>query len=115
MNSHRFSALVGGLTVALVSLSTVLGQSPIAPPQTHRFIASSYYNTFSRMHPVLGRVRPGDTVATETLDSSGRDKDGQSRGQSGNPLTGPFYVEGAAPGDTLVVRFTRVRLNRKWG
>jgi acetamidase/formamidase len=30
----------------------------------------------------------------------------------GNPLTGPFYVEGAMPGDTLVVRFSRIRLNR---
>jgi acetamidase/formamidase len=32
----------------------------------------------------------------------------------GNPETGPFYVESAAPGDTLVVHFTRVRLNRDW-
>jgi acetamidase/formamidase len=30
----------------------------------------------------------------------------------GNPLTGPFYIENAWPGDTLVVRFTRIRLNR---
>jgi amidase len=37
------------------------------------------------------------------------------RGQTGNPLTGPFYVEGAEPGDTLAVRFTKVRLNRNWG
>jgi acetamidase/formamidase len=27
-------------------------------------------------------------------------------------LTGPFYVEGAVPGDTLVVHFNRIRLNR---
>jgi len=32
----------------------------------------------------------------------------------GNPETGPFYVETAAPGDTLVVRLTRLRLNRDW-
>jgi len=30
----------------------------------------------------------------------------------GNPETGPFYLEGAMPGDTLTVKFTRVRLNR---
>jgi acetamidase/formamidase len=74
-----------------------------------------YYNTFSRMHPVLRRVRPGDAVITETLDSSGRDKNGDRRGQASNPLTGPFYVEGAEPGDMLVVRLTKVRLNRNWG
>ena len=34
-------------------------------------------------------------------------------GQSGgNPLTGPFYVEGAIPGDTLVVHLKRLQLNR---
>jgi amidase len=30
----------------------------------------------------------------------------------GNPLTGPFYVDGVIPGDTLVVHLNRVRLNR---
>ena len=29
-------------------------------------------------------------------------------------LTGPFFVEGALPGDTLVVRLNRVRTNRDW-
>jgi amidase len=29
-------------------------------------------------------------------------------------LTGPFYVEGAIPGDTLVVKLNRVRTNRDW-
>jgi acetamidase/formamidase len=31
---------------------------------------------------------------------------------SGNPQTGPFYVEGAVPGDTLAVEIKRIRLNR---
>jgi amidase len=32
----------------------------------------------------------------------------------GNPETGPFYIETAVPGDTLVVHLTRLRLNRDW-
>jgi acetamidase/formamidase len=32
----------------------------------------------------------------------------------GNPETGPFYIETASPGDTLVVHFTRIRLNRDY-
>jgi acetamidase/formamidase len=32
----------------------------------------------------------------------------------GNPQTGPFYVETVVPGDVLVVRLNRVRLNRDW-
>ncbi|RYI19317.1 MAG: acetamidase, partial [Acetobacteraceae bacterium] len=37
---------------------------------------------------------------------------GVHRTAQGNPLTGPFYVEGAMPGDTLVVHIRRVRINR---
>jgi acetamidase/formamidase len=32
----------------------------------------------------------------------------------GNPETGPFYIETAWPGDTLVVHFNRIRLNRDY-
>ena len=37
------------------------------------------------------------------------------RSEPFNPLTGPFFVEGAEPGDALVVRLKKVRLNRDWG
>jgi acetamidase/formamidase len=58
------------------------------------------------------RIFPGDTVRTRTLDSRGQDKDLMPLAPRGNPLTGPFYVEGAMPGDTLVVHLTQVRTNR---
>jgi len=58
------------------------------------------------------RLFPGDTVKTRTLDSRGHDRDGKPRAPRGNPLIGPFYVEGAMPGDTLVVHLNRVRTNR---
>ena len=32
-----------------------------------------------------------------------------------NPQTGPFYIEGAEPGDTLVVRIDDISLNRDFG
>ena len=32
----------------------------------------------------------------------------------GNPETGPFYIEGAQPGDTLVVHIVRLKLNRDY-
>ena len=31
-----------------------------------------------------------------------------------NPLTGPFYVEGAEPGDTLAVHFVSIEPSRDW-
>src|SRR6187200_661018 len=32
-----------------------------------------------------------------------------------NPQTGPFYVEGAEPGDTLVLHLARLEPARDWG
>lgn len=81
----------------------------------HEVQAKTFYRTFSREHPVLARVKPGDTVITETLDSGGQDGQGVKRSEPSNPLTGSFYVETAEPGDGLVVRFDRVRCNRNWG
>src|SRR5688572_19939749 len=83
--------------------------------QSKPVVAETYYNTFSRAHPPLARIRPGETVVTKTIDASGRDETGSVRARPSNPLTGPFYVEGAEPGDALIVRFSRVRMNRNWG
>jgi acetamidase/formamidase len=46
------------------------------------------------------------------VDAGGVDPKGVRRSQGGNPETGPFYIEGAFPGDTLVIKLDRVRLNR---
>ncbi len=78
----------------------------------HEFVPKVYHNQFSgQIEPAL-RIRPGDTVHTTTVDAGGVDASGAHVAGGGNPLTGPFYVEGAWPGDTLVIRLKRVRLNR---
>jgi acetamidase/formamidase len=59
-------------------------------------------------------VFPGDTIHTNTVDAGGTDEKGVARVLGGNPETGPFYIETAAPGDTLAVHLTRLRLNRDW-
>ena len=83
--------------------------------ETHRISPDRYYVTFSAGHPPLAHVRPGDTVISKCLDSRGRDETGKLILDASNVLTGPFYIEGSEPGDTLVVRLDRVRLNRDWG
>jgi amidase len=83
-----------------------------AAPQTHTFEPTRFEHFFSdAIAPVL-RINPGDTVKTWSVDAGGTDPKGVRRTSGGNPLTGPFYVEGAIPGDTLVVHFSRIRLNR---
>lgn len=94
---------------------TLEGKHPAvrpATPASHDYDPQSFTNFYSpSLKPVL-RLFPGDTVKTRTLDSRGHDRDGKPRAPRGNPLIGPFYVEGAMPGDTLVVHLDRVRTNR---
>ena len=83
-----------------------------AKPQVHQFEPKEFHRVFSDAVPPVLHVFPGDTVSTWTVDAAGVDSKGMRRSLGGNPQTGPFYVEGAFPGDTLVVKLTRVRLNR---
>ena len=81
-------------------------------PQTHTFEPTVFQHFFSdSIAPVL-HINPGDTVKTWSVDAGGTDPKGVRRTSGGNPLTGPFYVEGAVPGDMLIVHFNRIRLNR---
>ena len=83
--------------------------------ETHRATATKFYNSFHNRHAVLQKIKPGDTVITRTIDASGHDENGKSVASPSNPLTGPFYIEGAAPGDAIAVTFQKVRMNRDWG
>ena len=87
---------------------------PPASPKTHDFEPSRFELYFSSKAAPPLRIHPGDTVRTSSVDAGGVDRAGTRRSPGGNPQTGPFYVEGAMPGDTLVVRLNRVRLNRDW-
>jgi acetamidase/formamidase len=87
-----------------------------AAAQTQPLVPPRYYRTFSHTNPVWKRIRPGEVISTRTIDTSGRDFEGKVRHPDpGNPLTGPFYIEGAEPGDAIRVQLRRVRLNRNWG
>jgi acetamidase/formamidase len=98
-------------------LATMLATSVISAqaPTTHRFTPERFYNTFSFAHPPALKIRPGDRVITKTIDASGTDWNGKSVAQGPNPQTGPFYIEGAEPGDAIVVTIARIETNRTTG
>jgi amidase len=103
--SHPFS----------VRFTATLAKPHVAEtPKQHEFAPTTFYRQFSPTNEPVLTVAPGDTIHTTTVDAGGTDEKGVPRVLGGNPETGPFYVESAAPGDTLVVHFTRVRLNRDW-
>lgn len=91
--------------ISLMTLAT-------AAAETHRFEPTRYHNTFSFAHEPVLTIVPGDRVITRTIDARGFDAGNRQVGERPNPQTGPFYVEGAEPGDVLVVRFEKIEPSR---
>ena len=58
-------------------------------------------------------ILPGDTIHTSSVDCDGFDKNGKkcSVGKAENPLTGPFYIEGAEEGDVIKITFTDMKFS----
>jgi len=77
--------------------------------QTHTFVPQNGAATYAVRPPVL-RVKPGDIVESPTMTRPGDYYEKEGGAWPGE--VGPFYIEGAEPDDTLVVRILRVRLNR---
>jgi len=95
-----------------VSWSAKRAKKSPGKAQVHDFEPKEFHRVFSDAIPPVLHIFPGDTVRTWTVDAGGTDSKGVRRSQGGNPETGPFYIEGAFPGDTLVVKLNKVHLNR---
>jgi acetamidase/formamidase len=91
---------------------SLLATAPIAGADTLRLVPDKYFNTYSFAHPPALRIKSGDRVVTKTIDAAGTDWNGKSVASGPNPQTGPFYVEGAEPGDMLVVTVEKIDTNR---
>jgi acetamidase/formamidase len=89
------------LAAAAISLA------PPAAAQAKRFTPTKGAQTFAVREPVL-RVQSGDIIETETLYGGYY----STPGGAWPGEVGPFYIEGATPNDTLVVRILKLRPNR---
>jgi len=103
--------MVGAATSCLVcSLAALpVHAQPTSSGRTVRYEPIAGVLTFAVRPPVL-RITPGTTVESRTFS-----KPGDYYTPEGGPWpgeVGPFYIEGATPGDTLVVRILKVRPNR---
>jgi acetamidase/formamidase len=85
--------------------------APPAMPRDLKFEPTDYFATYSAANKPVLTIFPGDIVHTSTADAFGTDAKGV-RHRGGDSNVGPFYVEGALPGDTLVVHLLKVRTNR---
>ncbi len=79
----------------------------------HEFKPNRYYRTFGT-HPPALTLLDGESVRTTTIDAAGVDAAGTAVAPAGNPLTGPFRIEGATAGDTLSVKILAIRPTRTW-
>ena len=99
------------LRIFVVSVS-LTATAAVVNADTHRFVPEKFFNTYSFAHPPVLRIRPGDRVITKTIDAAGTDWNGKPVASGPNPQTGPFFVEGAEPGDMLVVTVEKLETNR---
>lgn len=74
--------------------------------------------TYGPAEPVV-HLKAGDILETNTLDAFGnairKPGDSMSLVKGDNPLTGPFYVDGAEPGDTLAVEILDLQVDSNQG
>lgn len=95
--------------------------SSLFAQETHHFKPTKYYFTYDAKHEPVLKIKPGDTLVTSTLDAFGNTISSSKQKVSEivhlpnvNHQTGPFFVEGAEPGDTLVIHLLKVRPNRDY-
>jgi amidase len=81
----------------------------------HRLPLGPLYYEFSRHNEPRLRLAPGDTVVVESEDAfSGQirtnsDRRDKTKKPYGNPQTGPIYIEGAEPGDSLAITIHEIK------
>ena len=80
----------------------------------HHFTPETLHNTIGHHTPVL-TIASGDTVTAATADAHGFDHRGQQIASRPNPMTGPFFIDGAEPGDALLIAIRDIRMTRGTG
>lgn len=101
--------------IARVGFLVLLAGSALAQNVVHYTTTTANVKyLFATAEPVL-HLKPGDILDTNTLDCFGnglkKPGDTLSMATGDNPLAGPFYVEGAEPGDTLAVKILDLQVD----
>jgi len=75
--------------------------------------------TYAASYTPVARLRPGNILETNTVDCFGnaikKPGDTLSMATGDNPLTGPFFIEGAEPGDTLAIKILDIQVDGDQG
>src|SRR5512136_1159252 len=96
-------------------------QAQSTPPRVVQYDVkpSERKDTYAPSYAPVARLKAGDILETNTVDCFGnaikKPGDTLSMAKGDNPLTGPFYIEGAEPGDTLAVKILDIQIDGKQG
>ena len=102
-------------TTSIALLLTLSVGAAALQAETHRFVPKTFFTILSSAHEPVLRIRSGDRVVTATANRHAGDADPASIPGAPPPQTGPFFVEGAEPGDLLVVTIERLEPNQSVG
>src|SRR6266496_192664 len=128
MKTCLLCLLIAAITQAANAQAPRTHDLPLAPEHVHW----GYYD--ARLEPVL-RIASGDRVRVETMVAGGLqrlrlagaaeteipeslkvvERLVTERGPGAHPLTGPIFVEGAEPGDTLEIRIVAIEFLHPFG
>lgn len=82
----------------------------------HRITRDHIVYSLDKVHPPVLEIDPGDVLCLETYDArtgtirSDADLLEHPHPKGANPATGPVFVRGAEPGDSLIVTIQRIAL-----
>jgi amidase len=104
----------------LVPALSVCAQTNSVPANTVRYQATNDNVKFVfGVAPPVARLKPGNVLEANSLDCFGngiqKPGDTGAMAKGDNPLTGPFFIEGAEPGDTLVVHILDLQVDSNQG
>src|SRR5207302_4481861 len=110
---------LGGPVIPRLAVLVLLAGSALAQNVVHYTTTiDNVKYVFATAEPVA-RLHSGDILDTNTLDCFGnvlkKPGDKLSMVKGDNPLAGPFYVEGAEPGDTLAVKILDLQVDGDQG
>ena len=113
--------LLRNIMVLVSVCSLICSPSFLSAQKTHRYKPTKFHYTYDARHEPVLKLKPGDVLITSTVDAFGNRISSKDQLASEiihlpkvNDQTGPFYVEGAEPGDTLVLHLLKVRPNRDY-
>jgi amidase len=111
---HYLFSLLFLFAVVESAIAQVLASNIV---KYHATVGSVKY-VYGPAEPVA-RLRSGDILETNTVDAFGnaiqKPGDTLSQVKGDNPLTGPFYIEGAEPGDTLAIKILQLEVDANQG